>query len=109
MVAAKRITGGSGRVAVGKGLLILGGLFLAAQAALVSWNLSQYWNHAGSGLDALSSVGLALVHAVNTVAWNPAAALATAISVLVSCWPLLLIVTGIVLLRRPIANGAKRR
>jgi hypothetical protein len=105
MAAAKMAAQGTKPV-VGKALLMLGGIFLVAQVALLTWHAEQYWNQTGArtaGL--LSAVGTMLVHTVNTLAWNPGAALASAAKVLVSCWPLLLLVAGILLLRK---NAASR-
>lgn len=101
-MAAARITArGTTRPALGKALLTLGGVFLVAQVALFSWHLTQYWDRAGAkAVGGLSALGMAAVHAVNTVAWNPGAALASSLQVLVLCWPLLLVAAGIVLLRK---------
>ncbi len=94
-----------GRQVLGKVLLTLGGIFLVAQVALFSWHLEQYWNRSGAeAVGALSTIGTAAVHLVNTVAWNPGAALASATAVLVSCWPLLLVVAGMFLLGRRSGN-----
>lgn len=101
MAAARIAAQGTGRPVVGKALLTLGGILLVAQVALFSWHVAQYWDRAGApAVGAFSAIGMAAVHLVNTVAWNPAAALAASVQVLVLCWPLLLVAAGIVLLRK---------
>jgi hypothetical protein len=104
-MAARTATQRIGRQVLGKALLTLGGIFLVAQVALLSWHLKQYWNQSGAeAMGAVSAMGTAAVHLVNTVAWNPSAVLASATAVLVSCWPLLLVVAGMFLLGRRSGN-----
>ena len=104
MAAAKMVAQGTKPV-VGKALLTLGGIFLVAQVALLSWHAEQYWNQTGAKTAGpLSALGTMIVHTVNTLAWNPGAALASAAEVLVSCWPLLLVAAGILLLRKSAAG-----
>ena len=101
MAAARIAAQGTGRPVLGKALLTLGGIFLVAQVALFSWHVAQYWDRAGvQAAGAFSAAGMAAVHVVNTVAWNPGAALAGLVQVLVLCWPLLLVAAGIALLRK---------
>lgn len=102
---AARVAQGSRRPVLGKALLILGGFFLVGQVALLWWHAAQYWDQTGSQAEHLSALGMALVHVVNTLAWNPDAALASVMTVLVSCWPLLLVVAGIALLIKNAARG----
>lgn len=104
-MAAAKMAAQRTKPVLGKALLTLGGVFLVTQVALLSWHAEQYWNQAGAkAVDPLSALGMAVVHLVNTLAWNPGAALASAARVLVSCWPLLLVVAGIVLLRKSAAS-----
>lgn len=106
MAAARMAAQGVKRPVLGKALLTLGGIFLVAQVALFSWHVAQYWDLSGGhAVGGLSAMGMAMVHVVNTLAWNPRAALASSLQVLVSCWPLLLVAAGIALLR---GNAARR-
>lgn len=101
MAAARIAAQGTGRPVLGKALLTLGGIFLVAQIALFSWHVAQYWDRTGArAVGGFSALGMAAVHLVNTVAWNPGAAVASSLQVLVLCWPLLLVIAGIVLLRK---------
>src|SRR5690242_16565078 len=101
MAAASIADPGTGRKRMVKALMLLGGILLVAEVALFSWHVEQYWDRAGAqAVGAFSAVGMAAVHLVNTVAWNPGAALAGSVQVLVLCWPLLLVAAGIVLLRK---------
>lgn len=104
-MAAARVAQGTRRLVLGKALLILGGFFLLGQTLYLCMHAVQYWHQTGLRGDLIASLGMALVHVVNTVAWAPAAALASVVTVLVSCWPLLLIVAGIVLLIKNAARG----
>ena len=105
MAAARMTAQGPGRPVLGKALLMLGGIFLVAQLALFSWHVAQYWDRTGArAMGGLSAAGMAVVQLVNTVAWNPDAALASSLQLLVLCWPLLLVASGVVLLRRNAAG-----
>lgn len=93
--------GGARKQKAGRVLLAIGGLALLVQL----WTL---WLEAGSALNHsmadslgwLGALGLAMLQAVDFIAWNPNGILLSVSRVLLLCWPVAVMMAGVTLLRR---------
>jgi len=89
------------RQVAGRVLLALGGMALLVQL----WTL---WLEAGSALSHgaaeslgwLGALGLAMLQVVDLLAWNPNGILLSAARVLLLCWPMAVMIAGVVLSRK---------
>ena len=85
----------------GRALLAIGGVAMLVQL----WTL---WLEAGSALSHgaadslgwLGALGLAIVQAVDFLAWSPNGILLSAARLLLLCWPVVVMMAGAVLARR---------
>lgn len=92
---------GTRKQKAGRVLLAIGGVALFAQL----WAL---WLEAGSALSHstaeslgwLGALGLAMVEAVDFLAWNPNGILLSAAQVLLLCWPVVVMMAGVALSRK---------
>jgi len=86
---------------VGKALLWVGTAALVAQIGLFVIRFYDMLVRAGSeALGWLPALGITLMRTVPDAAWHTGAALPFFARMLVSCWPLLLIIAGIYLVKR---------
>jgi hypothetical protein len=87
--------------AAGRVLLAIGGMALLVQL----WTL---WLEAGPALSHgareslgwLGALGLAMLQVVDLIAWNPNGILLSASRVLLLCWPMAVMIAGVVLSRK---------
>jgi len=94
-------SGGARKQNTGRALLAIGGLALLVQL----WTL---WLEAGSALGHgaaeslgwLGALGLAMLQAVDFLAWNPNGILLSVSRVLLLCWPVAVMMAGAALARR---------
>jgi len=92
---------GTRKQKAGRVLLAMGGMALFVQL----WSL---WLEAGSALSDgaaeslgwLGALGLAMVQAVDFLAWNPNGILLSAARVLLLCWPVMVMMAGVALSRK---------
>src|SRR5262249_49791769 len=97
-MVAVRAGAGTRKQRAGRALLAIGGLALFVQL----WTL---WLEAGSALGHgtaeslgwLGAVGLAMLQAVDFLAWNPNGILLSAARVLLLCWPVIVMLAGVAL------------
>ena len=101
MVAVLEGSAAPRKQTAGRVLLAIGGMALFVQL----WTL---WLEAGSALGHgaaetlgwLGALGLAMLQVVDFLAWNPNGILLSAARVLLLCWPMAVMLAGVVLSRR---------
>lgn len=92
---------GSRKQKAGRVLIAIGGMALLVQL----WTL---WLEAGAALNHstadslgwLGALGLAMLQAVDFIAWNPNGILLSVSRVLLLCWPVAVMMAGVALSRR---------
>jgi uncharacterized protein (DUF983 family) len=89
---------------LGAGILALGFVLLMANLDVLSSHLNKHIGPSADDLGIVASIGLAGLHALHTYAVDEAGFLSSLWQLLVSFWPLLLIMTGAILLR-PLAGA----
>ena len=86
---------------IGKGLLWIGTAALLAQTGLFLMHFRDSLVRAGAqALGWIPALGLTLMRTLQDATWHPAGVLLLLARLLVSCWPLMLILIGIALVKR---------
>ena len=93
---------------LGAGILALGFVLLMVNLDVLSSHLNKHIGPAADDFGIIASIGLAGLHALHTYAVDQAGFLSSVWQLLVSFWPLLLIMTGAILLR-PLAGARGSR
>lgn len=85
----------------GRALLAIGGAALVLQLWTLWLEAGAAWSHrAAESLGWMGALGIAVLQIVDTVAWNPNGILLSLSRVLLLCWPVAVMVAGIVVSRR---------
>ena len=89
------------RQAAGRVLLAIGGMALLAQLWTLWLEVGPALSHgARESLGWLGALGLAMLQVVDLIAWNPNGILLSAAQVLLLCWPMAVMIAGVVLSRK---------
>ena len=90
------------KLRVGQFLLVTGGAALAVQLWALWLEAGAAWGGGAVGtLGWMGALGMAMLQVVNFVVWNPNGILLSLTRVLLLCWPMAVMVAGIVVARRP--------
>jgi hypothetical protein len=103
-MAARQTTSRSMKSISGAGVLALGLFLLFVNLDGVAAQMGYALEAPATGLGILPALGLAGMHALQAYTFDHAGFLSSLLQILVSFWPLLLIVAGAILLR-PLSKG----
>jgi len=85
----------------GQALLAIGGVALLMQLWTLWAEAGAAWGRgAAESLGWLGALGIAMLQTVDFLAWNPNAILLSATRVLLLCWPVAVMMAGLVLSRK---------
>jgi len=85
----------------GRILLAIGGTAMFLQLWALWLEAGAAWNHgAAESLGWMGALGMAMLQMVNLIAWNPNGILLSLTKVLLLCWPVAVMIAGVMVSRR---------